>query len=236
MSVPADKGGHSTGTTNILCLDYCALGPCHYFRQLLCTRVRKRSSTVSDREKRDVYILDEEASPSRLCSVLFTPVAKDKTVLSTVSLLRFVYDETEARTHRQEARDIAGEVARFLAEHVIVDTQEDTVRVESQNTQTMFQLTGQKLFFVSFKNGDSVQAVPEGVAEVSVLGKKENNSVEYLYKKEKEHGNLFDSFLITEECKYEGRWKGSRIRNFPAKRKKLLFFYLFPQQINLSFI
>ncbi|OIR56173.1 MAG: uncharacterized protein A8A55_3081, partial [Amphiamblys sp. WSBS2006] len=166
-------------------------------------------------KERDVYILDEEISPNRLCSVLFTPVAKNKTVPSPVS-----YDETEAKKHCQEARDIAGEVARFLAEHAIVDTRTGTVRVVSQNTQAVFQMTEQKLFFVSFRNGElSVQAVPEGIAEVSVLGPKENNT-EYLYKKEKEHGNLFDSFLIAEECKYEDRWKNSRIKNTPRKRKE----------------
>ncbi|OIR56976.1 MAG: uncharacterized protein A8A55_2273 [Amphiamblys sp. WSBS2006] len=31
-------------------------------------------------QERDVYILDEETSPNRLCSVLFMPVAKRKTV------------------------------------------------------------------------------------------------------------------------------------------------------------
>ncbi|OIR55992.1 MAG: uncharacterized protein A8A55_3263, partial [Amphiamblys sp. WSBS2006] len=62
----------------------------------------------------EIYILSEETSPNRLSSVLFTPVARDKTVKSPVSALRFVYDETEAKKHCQEARDIAGEVARFL--------------------------------------------------------------------------------------------------------------------------
>ncbi|OIR56043.1 MAG: uncharacterized protein A8A55_3210 [Amphiamblys sp. WSBS2006] len=106
----------------------------------------------------EIYILSEETSPNRLCSVLFTPVAKDKTVPSPVSALRFFYDETEARTHY--LRDIAGEVSRFLAEHAIVDTQENIVRVESQNTQAVFQLPEQKLFFVSFPNGEfSVQVL-----------------------------------------------------------------------------
>ncbi|OIR56536.1 MAG: uncharacterized protein A8A55_2717, partial [Amphiamblys sp. WSBS2006] len=168
----------------------------------------------------DVYILDEKAPPNRLCSVLFTPVAKGKTAPSSVSLLRFLYDETEAKTRCQEAGDIAGEVSRFLAEHATVDTRTGTVRVESQNTQTVFKLTDRKLFFVSFKNGElSVQIVPEGVAEISVLSVEENNT-EYLYKKEKEHGNLFDCFLITEECKREDRWKNQTIKNIPRKRKE----------------
>ncbi|OIR55589.1 MAG: uncharacterized protein A8A55_3665, partial [Amphiamblys sp. WSBS2006] len=68
-------------------------------------------------KERDVYILSEEISPNRLSSVLFTPFTRDKTVPSPVSPLRFAYDETEAKKHCQEARDIAGEVARFLAEH-----------------------------------------------------------------------------------------------------------------------
>ncbi|OIR57038.1 MAG: uncharacterized protein A8A55_2209, partial [Amphiamblys sp. WSBS2006] len=101
----------------------------------------------------EIYILSEETSPNRLRSVLFTPVAKDKTVPSPVSLLRFLYDETEAKTRCQEDSDIVREVARFLTEHATVDTRTGTVRVESQNTQTMFQLTERKLFFVSFKNG-----------------------------------------------------------------------------------
>ncbi|OIR57129.1 MAG: uncharacterized protein A8A55_2116 [Amphiamblys sp. WSBS2006] len=171
-------------------------------------------------KKRDVYILDEETPPNKLCSVLFTPVARDKTVPSPVSLLRFLYDGTEARTRCQEARDITEEVARFLAEHAIVDTRTGTVRVASQNAQTVFQMTEQKLFFVSFKNGEfSVQEVPKGTAEVFVLGPKESG-IEYLYKKEKEHRNLFDRFLIAEECKHEDRWKNSRILNFPRKRKE----------------
>ncbi|OIR56514.1 MAG: uncharacterized protein A8A55_2739, partial [Amphiamblys sp. WSBS2006] len=102
----------------------------------------------------------------------------------------------------------------------IVDTQENIVRVESQNTQAVFQLPEQKLFFVSFPNGEfSVQAVPKGIAEVSVLEQKEN-SIEYIYKKEKDHGSLFDSFLITEECKYEDSWKTPIIKNIPRKRKE----------------
>ncbi|OIR57126.1 MAG: uncharacterized protein A8A55_2115, partial [Amphiamblys sp. WSBS2006] len=82
------------------------------------------------------------------------------------------------------------------------------------------QMTEQKLFFVSFKNGElSVQEVPEGIVEVSVLEQKES-SIEYLYKKEKEHGDIFDSFLVAEECKREDRWKTQRIRNIPRKRKE----------------
>ncbi|OIR55578.1 MAG: uncharacterized protein A8A55_3676, partial [Amphiamblys sp. WSBS2006] len=103
--------------------------------------------------ERDVYILDEETPPNRLCSVLFTPVARDKTVPSPVSPLRFLYDKTEARTRCQEARDIVREVSGFLAENATVDTRTDTVRIESQNAQTVFHLTEQKLFFVSFPNG-----------------------------------------------------------------------------------
>ncbi|OIR57037.1 MAG: uncharacterized protein A8A55_2211 [Amphiamblys sp. WSBS2006] len=187
-------------------------------------------------QERDVYILNEETSPNRLCSVLFIPVAKNKTVPSPVSLLRFVYDEEEARKRCQEAGDIAGEVARFLAEHATVDTQAGTVRVESHNTQTVFQLTEQKMFFISFPNGEfSVQAVPKGIAEVSVLGVKESG-IDYLYKKEKEHGGLFDSFLIAEECKREDRWKSSRIRNIPRKRNEasLLLSFLTAKEFQLD--
>ncbi|OIR56473.1 MAG: uncharacterized protein A8A55_2778, partial [Amphiamblys sp. WSBS2006] len=64
-----------------------------------------------------------------------------------------------------------------------------------------------------------VQAVPEGIAEVSVLGPEKSN-IDYLYKKEKEHGNIFDCFLITEECKREDKDKRPRIKNIPAKRKE----------------
>ncbi|OIR57125.1 MAG: uncharacterized protein A8A55_2117 [Amphiamblys sp. WSBS2006] len=98
-------------------------------------------------------------------------------------------------------------------------------------------MTEQKLFFVSFRNGElSVQAVPEGIAEVSVLGVKENNSIEYLYKKEKEHGNLFDSFLIAEECKREDSRKTQRIRNIPRKRKEaaLLLSFLAAKEFRLD--
>ncbi|OIR56013.1 MAG: uncharacterized protein A8A55_3240, partial [Amphiamblys sp. WSBS2006] len=124
------------------------------------------------------------------------------------------------KKHCQEARDIAGEVARFLAEHATVDTRAGTVRVVSQNAQTVFQMTEQKLFFVSFKNGElSVQEVPEGIAEVFVLEQKESR-IEYLYKKEKEHGDIFDSFLVAEECKREDNRKTQRIRNIPGKRKE----------------
>ncbi|OIR58375.1 MAG: uncharacterized protein A8A55_0839 [Amphiamblys sp. WSBS2006] len=188
-------------------------------------------------QERDVYILDEKVSPNRLCSVLFTPISKDKTVPSPVSALRFLYDETEAKTHYPKVRDIAGEVARFLAEHATVDTQAGTVRIVSQNTQTVFHLTEQKMFFVSFPNDEvSVQAVPEGIAEVSVLGQKEGSIVDYLYKKEKDHGNLFDSFLIAEESKHEERWKGSTIKNFPGKRKEaaLLLSFLAAKEFQID--
>ncbi|OIR58365.1 MAG: uncharacterized protein A8A55_0836, partial [Amphiamblys sp. WSBS2006] len=171
-------------------------------------------------KERDFYILSEETPPNRLRSILFTPVSIDKTVPSPVSLLRFLYDETEARTHYLKTGDIAGGVSGFLAENATVDTRTGTVRIESQNAQTVFHLTEQKLFFVSFPNGEfSVQAVPEGIAEVSVLRKKENN-IDYLYKKEKEHGCLFDSFLLAEECRREYKKKIQIIKNIPGKRKE----------------
>ncbi|OIR55709.1 MAG: uncharacterized protein A8A55_3545, partial [Amphiamblys sp. WSBS2006] len=95
----------------------------------------------------------------------------------------------------------AEEVARFIAKHAEVDTK-------------------RKLFFVSFADDVSLaQAVPEGIAEVSILGPEKNN-IDYLYKKEKVHGNLFDRFLIAEECKYEDKGKPQRIKNIPAKRKE----------------
>ncbi|OIR55801.1 MAG: uncharacterized protein A8A55_3453, partial [Amphiamblys sp. WSBS2006] len=87
--------------------------------------------------------------------------------------------------------------------------------------------TERKLFFVSFADEASpVQAVPEGVAEVSVLGP-EKNKIEYFYKKEKEHGNIFDRFLIAEECKREDKKKTPRIKNIPAKRKETIFLLSF---------
>ncbi|OIR57945.1 MAG: uncharacterized protein A8A55_1272, partial [Amphiamblys sp. WSBS2006] len=74
--------------------------------------------------------------------------------------------------------------------------------------------------FVSFADDVSpVQAVPKGIAEVSVVGSKENK-IEYFYKKEREHRNLFDRFLIAEECKREDKEKRPRIKNIPAKRKE----------------
>ncbi|OIR55615.1 MAG: uncharacterized protein A8A55_3639, partial [Amphiamblys sp. WSBS2006] len=80
--------------------------------------------------------------------------------------------------------------------------------------------TDRKLFFVSFADGVSpVQAVPEGVSEVSVLGPEESN-INYFYEKERDHGNLFDRFLIAEECKYEDKGKPPIIKNIPAKRKE----------------
>ncbi|OIR55887.1 MAG: uncharacterized protein A8A55_3367, partial [Amphiamblys sp. WSBS2006] len=80
--------------------------------------------------------------------------------------------------------------------------------------------TERKLFFVSFADEASpVQAVPEGVAEVSVLGPEKSN-IDYLYKKEKEHGSIFDRFLVAEDCKREDKKKPPRIKNIPAKRKE----------------
>ncbi|OIR55896.1 MAG: uncharacterized protein A8A55_3359, partial [Amphiamblys sp. WSBS2006] len=93
-----------------------------------------------------------------------------------------------------------------------------------------------KLFFVSFADEASpVQTVPEGVAEVSVLGPEENN-IDYLYKKEREHGNLFDRFLVVEECKREDKNKTPRIKNLPAKRKEaaLLLSFLATKEIRLD--
>ncbi|OIR56448.1 MAG: uncharacterized protein A8A55_2806, partial [Amphiamblys sp. WSBS2006] len=149
----------------------------------------------------DVYILDEKKQPNRLSSVYFGYAARNKCVPSPVSLLRFVYDETEAKAHYPNAKDIAEEVARFITKRATIDTK-------------------RRLFFVSFANDVSpVQAVPEGIAEVSVVGPNENK-IDYLYKKEKEHGNLFDNFLIAEECKSEDKKKKPRIKNIPAKRKE----------------
>ncbi|OIR57040.1 MAG: uncharacterized protein A8A55_2208, partial [Amphiamblys sp. WSBS2006] len=86
------------------------------------------------------------------------------------------------------------------------------------------------------KNGElSVQVVPEDIAEISAFGQKER-SIDYLYKKEKEHGNLFDSFLIAEECKREDRWKSQTIKNFPRKRKEaaLLLPFLAEKELQLD--
>ncbi|OIR58407.1 MAG: uncharacterized protein A8A55_0804 [Amphiamblys sp. WSBS2006] len=164
----------------------------------------------------DIYILNEGEQPNTLCSVYFRYASRDRTVQSPVSLLRFVYDETEARTHYPNAKDIAEEVARFIADHAEVDTE-------------------RKLFFVSFANDvPPVQAVPEDIAEVSVVGPEESN-IDYLYKKEREHRNIFDSFLIAEECKREDKKKSLRIKNIPAKRKEavLLLSFLAAKEFHL---
>ncbi|OIR57484.1 MAG: uncharacterized protein A8A55_1750 [Amphiamblys sp. WSBS2006] len=165
----------------------------------------------------DIYVLDEKEQLSRLCSVYFRYDTRDKRVPSPVSLLRFLYDETEAKTRYPNARDIAGEVARFIAKHDTVDTE-------------------RRLFFVSFTNYVSpVQTVPEGIAEVSILRTKENN-IDYLYKKERDHGNIFDRFLVVEEYKREDKEKTLRIKNFPAKRKEaiLLLSFLAEKEFQLD--
>ncbi|OIR56703.1 MAG: uncharacterized protein A8A55_2549 [Amphiamblys sp. WSBS2006] len=159
-------------------------------------------------QERSIYFLDERKQADKLCSVYFGYAARDKTVPSPVSLLRFVYDETEAKAHYPKARDIAWEVARFIADHAEVDTE-------------------RKLFFVSFANDVSpVQAVPEDVAEISVLRTKENK-IDYLYKKEKEHGNLFDRFLAVEEPKREDKEKITIIKKMPAKTKEAVLLLSF---------
>ncbi|OIR56262.1 MAG: uncharacterized protein A8A55_2992, partial [Amphiamblys sp. WSBS2006] len=92
------------------------------------------------------------------------------------------------------------------------------------------------LFFVSFASAvSSVQAVPKGIAEVSVVRPEESN-IDYLYKKEKEHGSIFDRFLIAEECKHEDKEKRPRIKNIPAKRKEaaLLLSFLAAKEFRLD--
>ncbi|OIR56491.1 MAG: uncharacterized protein A8A55_2766 [Amphiamblys sp. WSBS2006] len=168
-------------------------------------------------QERSIYFLDERKQADKLCSVYFTSDARDKTVPSPVSLLRFVYDETEAKAHYPNAKDIAEEVVRFITKRATIDTK-------------------RRLFFVSFANDVSpVQAVPEGIAEVYVLGTKESN-IDYLYKKEKEHGNLFDRFLVAEEPKREDKERNPRIKNFPAKRKEaaLLLPFLAAKEFQLD--
>ncbi|OIR55670.1 MAG: uncharacterized protein A8A55_3584, partial [Amphiamblys sp. WSBS2006] len=87
--------------------------------------------------------------------------------------------------------------------------------------------TKRRLFFVSFANDVSpVQTVPKGIAEVSILNVEENN-IDYLYKKEKEHGNLFDNFLIAEECKYEDKKKIPIIKKIPVKTKEAVLLLSF---------
>ncbi|OIR57485.1 MAG: uncharacterized protein A8A55_1751 [Amphiamblys sp. WSBS2006] len=164
-------------------------------------------------QERSIYILSERKQADKLCSVYFRYDGGDK----RVSLLRFVYDETEAKTRYPNARGIAEEVARFVASHAEVDT-------------------GRKLFFVSFANDVSpLQAVPEGIAEVFVVGSKES-SINYYYKKERDHGNIFDRFLVVEECKREDKNKKPRIKNFPEKRKEavLLLSFLAVKEIQLD--
>ncbi|OIR56693.1 MAG: uncharacterized protein A8A55_2559, partial [Amphiamblys sp. WSBS2006] len=165
----------------------------------------------------EVYVLHQQKQADKLCSVYFRYDARDKRVPSPVSLLRFVYDETEAKKHYPNAEDIVGEVARFIADSAEVDTE-------------------RKLFFVSFADGVSpVQEIPEGIVVISVLGTKESN-IDYLYKKEREHGNIFDRFLIAEECKREDKEKTPRIKNFPAKRKEaaLLLSFLAKKEFQLN--
>ncbi|OIR56348.1 MAG: uncharacterized protein A8A55_2906, partial [Amphiamblys sp. WSBS2006] len=168
-------------------------------------------------QENSIYVLDESKQADKLCSVYFRYDARDKCTRSPVSLLRFVYDETEAKERYPKARDISEEVARFIADHVTIDTD-------------------RKLFFVSFADEASpVQTVPEGVAEVSVLGPEKNN-IDYLYKKEREHGNIFDRFLVAEECKYEDKGKAPRIKNIPEKRKEavLLLSFLAEKEFQLN--
>ncbi|OIR55953.1 MAG: uncharacterized protein A8A55_3301, partial [Amphiamblys sp. WSBS2006] len=57
-----------------------------------------------------------------------------------------------------------------------------------------------------------------------------------LYKKEKDHGNLFDSFLIAEESKDEDKERNPRIKNFPAKRKEaaLLLSFLAEKEFQID--
>ncbi|OIR56694.1 MAG: uncharacterized protein A8A55_2558 [Amphiamblys sp. WSBS2006] len=152
-------------------------------------------------QEKSIYVLEESKQADKLCSVYFRYDATNKRVPSPVSLLRFVYDETEAKERYPQTRDIAEEVARFIADHAEVDTE-------------------RRLFFVSFADEASpVQAVPKGIAEVSVVRSEESN-IDYLYKKEKEHGSIFDRFLAVEECKREDKKKTPRIKNLPAKRKE----------------
>ncbi|OIR56307.1 MAG: uncharacterized protein A8A55_2947 [Amphiamblys sp. WSBS2006] len=104
--------------------------------------VLPRFPTEQDRE---IYVLNESKQPNCLCSVYFASDAGDKRVLSPVSLLRFVYDETEAKARYPNTKDISEEVAGFIAKHIEVDTD-------------------RRLFFVSFAGAASpVQAVPEGI-------------------------------------------------------------------------
>ncbi|OIR56749.1 MAG: uncharacterized protein A8A55_2500 [Amphiamblys sp. WSBS2006] len=72
-------------------------------------------------EERSIYVLNESKQADKLCSVYFSCDARNKYTRSPVSLLRFVYDETEARTRYPNVRDIAEEVARFIAKYTEVD-------------------------------------------------------------------------------------------------------------------
>ncbi|OIR56308.1 MAG: uncharacterized protein A8A55_2946, partial [Amphiamblys sp. WSBS2006] len=77
--------------------------------------------------------------------------------------------------------------------------------------------------------------VPEGIAEVFVVGSKES-SISYYYKKERDHGNIFDRFLVVEECKREDKKKPLGIKNFPVKRKEaiLLLSFLAEKEFQLN--
>ncbi|OIR56466.1 MAG: uncharacterized protein A8A55_2786, partial [Amphiamblys sp. WSBS2006] len=61
-------------------------------------------------QEKSIYFLSEGKQPNKLCSVYFRCDTRDKRVPSPVSLLRFVYDETEARKRYPNAEDIAEEV------------------------------------------------------------------------------------------------------------------------------
>ncbi|OIR57189.1 MAG: uncharacterized protein A8A55_2053 [Amphiamblys sp. WSBS2006] len=177
-------------------------------------RSRKCSSVDSNR-KGHLQSKGEE-NPRKPDCVYFPPTEKGKRVPSPVSLLRFVYDETEAKTFYLEASDIIEEVARFVSEHVAGVIETDTVRVEPYSKhQTEFLLAEQNPFLSLSNTQSVVQALPEGIAEVSIVRQKKTTSAIVTKKK---HRNFVDWFLIIEECRCEDRWPATR--NFPTRRKE----------------
>ncbi|OIR56109.1 MAG: uncharacterized protein A8A55_3145 [Amphiamblys sp. WSBS2006] len=133
-------------------------------------------------QERSIYVLDESKQPNILCSVYFRYAARNNYFSSPVSLPRFVYDEAEARTHYPNARDIAEEVARFIADHVTVDKNRGC------------SLSTSRAPYLQSKQFQKV------LPRFLYRGIKRKQDRIFL-KKEREHGNLFDRFLIAEEYK-----------------------------------
>ncbi|OIR58891.1 MAG: uncharacterized protein A8A55_0325 [Amphiamblys sp. WSBS2006] len=180
-------------------------------------------------EEQEFYVFKEQTQPKKLSSVYFASTTQPRNPQTPVSLLRFVYDETEAGrfgylTKKSAARCAKETAAWFIAECVSVDVRRKCVTVKSAAESAAFPQSKQKTFFISFGKDVSVQIVPDNIAGFFTQEKK-HQATPCVHVRHEPYRDLFDNFVASDIPKSTHQTK--TISVLPTKRKNLLPFLSF---------